>query len=531
MAPSTGALEVLNLSVAALLLLKLIGTSKNIEGKKTVPQRLRFLLDTNVLIPLQSPFQVLEGNLANFVRLASIGGHQLMYHPANIADFERDSNVSRRQQNLQRIKQYPALHDPAPCVWNSPTTGANDACDNELLYALYCDAVHALVTEDKGIHAKARVHGIAHRVYTIQTAEDWLKRLHETRLIILPNIQDAPLHSLTPELTEGFFDSLRDGYPAAANRDGFDEWFRRKAREDRHAWVYRDAGGSLGAICIYQVQHDETLNDAGDVLAGAALKLCTFKVGEAVRGRKVGELFLKAAFRFATENSCENVFITAKSNSQDYLIRVLKDFGFDERGTYLGDTVLVKPHPVVQPEPEGVESTEYVRRFFPHYRADTAVQKFLVPIQPHYHCILFPDYSAIQPGLFAPTGNIGNAIKLAYLCHAPTKSVRAGDVLLFYRTKDEKAVTSIGVVEQFEVSADGAQIASLVSRRTVYSIGEIDELAKKPTKVILFRLIGHLSAPVPYEKLMQDGVVTGPIQSIRKVSDASFSRVLTASRR
>ena len=270
-------------------------------------QRLRFLLDTNVLIPLQDSLQVLESNLANFVRLASIGGHQLTHHPANIADFERDPNIERRQRNLQRIRQFPALNNPAACIWNTPETSANDACDNELLYALYCDAVHALVTEDKGIHAKARAHGLAHRVYTIQTAEDWLKRLHETRQIVLPNIQDVPLHSLTPELEETFFDSLRDGYPASVGLSGFDEWFRRKAKEDRHAWVYRADDGALGAICIYQIQTDEVLNDAGERLPGPALKLCTFKVGEAVRGRKIGELFLKAAFRFATENSCENI--------------------------------------------------------------------------------------------------------------------------------------------------------------------------------------------------------------------------------
>ncbi len=494
-----------------------------------MPQRLRFLLDTNVLIPLQDSLQVLEGNLANFVRLASIGGHQLMYHPANIADFERDTSLERRQRNLQRIRQYPALHDPAPCIWNTEETSPNDACDNELLYALHCDAVHALVTEDKGIHAKARSRGLDHRVYTIQTAEDWLRRLHETRQIILPNIQDVPLHSLTPELEGTFFDGLRAGYPAAAGRDDFDDWFRRKAREDRHAWVYRDSSGALGAICIYQVQNDEVLNDAGEVLFGPALKLCTFKVGEPVRGRKIGELFLKAAFRFATENGCEHLFITTKAENQDYLIRVLMDFGFEERGTYRGDIVLVKRHPVSPPPIEGIDPNEYIRRYFPHYRSDPTVQKFLVPIKPQYHEILFPDYEPIQQRLFAPIGNIGNAIKLAYLCHAQTKSICPGDVLLFYRTDDEKAVTSLGVVEQFEVSSDGAQIASLVSRRTVYSLDEINVLARKLTKVILFRLIGHLSTAVPYERLMRDEVVTGPIQSIRRVSDVSFSRVLAAS--
>jgi len=494
-----------------------------------VSQRLRFLLDTNVLIPLQDSLQVLEGSLANFVRLASIGGHQLMHHPANIADFERDPNTERRSRNLQRIRQFPALQAPAVCVWNYPETSPNDACDNELLYALNCDAVHALVTEDRGIHAKARLRGLAHRVYTIQTAEDWLKRLHETRQIVLPNIQDVPLHSLTPELEGSFFDSLRVGYPEAPGRDGFDAWFRRKAREDRHSWVYRDNNGVLGAICIYHIQSGEVLNDANEILPGAALKLCTFKVGESVRGRKIGELFLKAAFRFASENSCEHVFITAKADDQDYLIRVLIDFGFVEQGTYQGDLVLVKQHPIAPPPAVDIEPTEYVRRYYPHYRSDSTVQKFLVPIQPQYHEILFPDYTSIQPGLFAPVGNVGNAIKLAYLCHAQTKSIRPGDILLFYRTEDEKAVTSLGVVEQFAVSSNGAQIASLVSRRTVYSLGEIDELARKPTKVILFRLIGHLSVTVPYDQLMREGVVTGPIQSIRKVSDVSFSRVLSAS--
>lgn len=496
-----------------------------------MPQRLRFLLDTNVLIPLQDSLQVLEGNLANFVRLANIGGHQLMYHPANVADFERDTNAERRQRNLQRIRLYPALHDPAPCVWNTSDTTPNDACDNELLYALHCDAVHALVTEDKGIHAKARSHGLAHRVYTIQTAEDWLKRLHETRQIVLPNIHNVPLHSLTPELPTVFFDSLRNGYPAIQGRDGFDEWFRRKAREDRHAWVYRDDSGALAAICIYQIQNDEVLNDAGDILSGSALKLCTFKVGESVRGRKIGELFLKAAFRYATENTCEHIFITANAEGQDYLIGVLMDFGFAERGTDRGDMVLVKSHPSAQPPIDGLAPTEYVRRYFPHFRSDSMVQKFLVPIQPHYHEILFPDYTPVQPRLFAPTGNVGNAIKLAYLCHAQTNSIHPGDVLLFYRTGDEKAVTSLGVVERFEISSDGAQIASLVSRRTVYSIDEIDALAQKPTKVILFRLVGHFPTIIPYERLMLDEVVTGPIQSIRKVSDVAFSRVLSASGR
>lgn len=488
-------------------------------------KQLTLLLDTNVLIPLQDSYKVLDESLASFHRLAVLGGHHLVYHPASLADFERDADPVRRARNLQQVKLYPALDTPAKCPWNGPSTSPNDACDNEILYALQCDAAHALVTEDKGLQSKARALGLSNRTHTIQTAEDWLRRLHQPRDIQLPNIDDVPLHSLTPELGGSFFSSLRAAYTP------FDGWFRDKAREGRKAWVYRDHTGLLSAICVYAVQVDEAITDDGQQLAGKALKLCTFKVGESVRGRKIGELFLKAAFRYASENACENIFIHADVQKHSYLVNLLSDFGFDDRGGYGNDRVFVKVHPQKAPSLSGLDPFTYVQRFYPHYQADTNVRKFLVPIQSGFHQILFPDYQGAQSVLFLAGGNVGNAIKLAYLCHAQTKEIRAGDIVLFYRTGDAQSVTSLGVVERFEVLQDAARIAALVRRRTVYSIGEIEEMAAQPTKVILFRLVEHLPRSVTYQRLLDDSIVSGPIQSITKIPDVAFSRVLAAAGR
>jgi GNAT superfamily N-acetyltransferase len=489
-----------------------------------VSHQLTLLLDTNVLIPLQDTYAVLADNLANFHRLALMGGHKLVYHPASIQDFERDTDLDRRTRNLEHIRRYPALERPAKCPWTTPATSPNDACDNEILYALECDAVHALVTEDKRLLTKARARGLGHRTYNIQTAEDWLRRLHQPFNVSLPNIDDVPLHSLTPELPDAFFNSLRDGY------EGFDDWFRKKAREGRKAWVYRDEAGVLGAICVYDVQTNEVVTDEGMRLIGRALKLCTFKVGQSVRGRKVGELFLKAAFRYGTENGCEHIFIHADVEKHSYLVNLLTDFGFDDGGSYGTDRVFVKQHPINAPDAEGLSALDYVRRFFPHYQWGPQVQKFLVPIQHEFHTILFPDYPALQSQLFAPQGSVGNAIKLAYLCHAASKQIRPGDLLLFYRSEDEQAVTSLGVVDQFAVLSDAARIAALVSRRTVYSIKEIEKMANRPTKVILFRLVKHFPSPASLTRLLDDGVVAGNIQSITKISDDAFSRVLAVAR-
>lgn len=149
-----------------------------------------------------------------------------------------------------------------------------------------------------------------------------------------------------------------------------------------------------------------------------------------------------------------------------------------------------------------------------------------------HHQILFPDYE--NPGTALPANHprthVGNAIKLAYLSHAPSNQVRPGDIILFYRTHDVKAITTLGIVEHFEVSDSATDIARLVSRRTVYSEQEIMDIAQRLTKVILFRLIEHLPNRVPYNWLQQNRV-RGPIQSIRCITDESFSRILRAAGR
>lgn len=490
-----------------------------------MPLRLRFLLDTNILIPLQDSFITLTPNLTNFIRLANQGGHQLLYHPASEEDIRRDANAERRNRTLARLPQYTLLQEGPACPWNDYATSVNDACDNRILYALQNEAAHYLVTEDQKLHAKAKLRGLGDRVYFIQTAEDRLRRLHEADQVVLPNIQDVELHTLTSSLGDAFFDSLRADYD-------FDTWFREKARQGRRAWIYRGQDtGAPSAICIYDIQHDEEINDMGESLPGPSLKLCTFKVGVEVRGRKIGELFLRAAFSYATDQGCEHIFIHTKPAEQEHLIALLEDFGFSEYGDYQGDKVYVKQHPINAPAVD-VPPFEYLKRFYPHYRNDIGIRKFIVPIVPLYHKILFPDYE--NPGVALPAthpnAHVGNAIKLAYLCHSLSNQIRPGDVIFFYRSHDMKSITTIGIVEHFVTSTSSSEIARLVSRRTVYSQQDIESMSERPTKVILFRLIEHLPNRVTYAWLQQNHI-RGPIQTIRSITDESFSRILRAAGR
>lgn len=490
---------------------------------------MRFLLDTNVLIPLEDSQVALKPSQAAFVRLASDNGHPLVYHPASERDIRRDRDPERLQRTLNRLGQYVRLEHLPPCPWNGLETDPNDAADNEILFALSLHAARFLVTEDLGIHRKAKAMGLADRVLTIQMAADLLRRLHDRRKVRLPNIIEMPLHGITDKLSSPFFDSLREGY------SGFEHWFREKAEEGRNAWVCRTSSGSLRGLCIFAIQHDMEITAEGMVLLGAALKLCTFKVGEEERGQKIGELLLKAAFQYATDNGIEHVFITADPDRQQRLIELLNDFGFGCVGKdpkNRRDDVLLKRHPL-EPPPAEADPVAYFRAYFPHFMAGPNQGKFIVPVQPKFHEILFPDYRREgdpTPLFDLPQANAaGNAIKLAYLCHSGTKQVNPGDLVLMYRSEDHRSVTSLGVVERFETLEDADAIIGLVRRRTVYSMEEIQEIAAKPTKVMLFRLVRHLRHPVPLPRLRKDGVLKGPPQSITRISHESFLRLMDAS--
>jgi len=490
-----------------------------------MPIRLRFLLDTNILIPLQDSMIVLQPALTDFIRLCNAHGHQLLYHPASVEDIQRDSNAERRDRTLARLAQYTLLQEGSPCPWNAPGSSVNDECDNRILWALEQNAAHALVTEDQKLHRKARDRGLSDRVYFIQSAQDWLQRLHEPAEVTLPNIEEVELHTLTPQLGGAFFETIRNDYA------GFNQWFGRIAMEGRRAWVYREPGqDEVQAICIFTVQTDERITDDGQVLEGQALKLCTFKVGEAVRGRKIGELFLRAAFQFGTNHQCEHIFLHANEEQQMHLTSLIEDFGFRAVGTYMDDAVFVKDHPT-QPPAIQLAAFDYVRRYYPHYLDDLDVQKFIVPIQPEFHDILFPDWMAPGQALPAdhPQRHVGNAIKLAYLSNSLSKLPRPGDLVLFYRSHDHKAITTLGVVERYEWMGEADEIARVVSRRTVYTDAQIASMTRDETKVMLFRLIRHFENPVPIEQLLaHPRIINGHIQSITHIPDESFSRILTA---
>jgi GNAT superfamily N-acetyltransferase len=447
-----------------------------VESGPRTEAALKLLLDTNIFIPLEpaTASDVVENTqvAARAWQLAQTGGHTAFLHPASRFDVERDKNRDRAELRRVLLGKYPVLPDPPELtpllqgIIGRAVRGTNDWVDDCLLAALQADAVDLLISQDKGLRSKARRLGIEDRVLTL----DETIRLLGGRPVSIapPAVRAVKAHALPVD--DPIWQSFREDYA------GFDEWFRKCRLEHRQAWRI-DGSGSLAAFCIIK---NETLGDPE--LGAAPLKICSFKVAEQYNGFKYGELLLKTVFDYAATNDATGLFVTVFPKHVG-LIELLEDFGFRRRitATSLGELVLVK-----RLEPTGhLDGLAYHIAFGPP-RFDGGRPWFIVPIQPKYSDVLFPETS-LTPSLFEGRLSFGNAIRKAYLCHSACRQLERGSVLVFFRTQAQQGVIAIGVVEDTMVSSSPDLILRSVARRTVYSAEEVTELCRRSVLAIRFR--------------------------------------------
>lgn len=473
-----------------------------------------FLLDSNIAIksdPLSAAVEPDAALAMEFHRLATTHHHDLRVHPASLDDFGRIVDPVKRLARMtvferyERIVNPPAIGESQRAQLGTPAPGSNEDVDQRLLAAVLGHAAGYLVTQDQGIHSKAHRLGVGDRVLTLADALAFLRNLHPAPPTPPPAVRRIKAHEL--HLDDPIFDGLRADYGGAA----FDRWFVEKAaRGGRDALLIGGQDEAHAAIALLKVEPN---GEHG--VQGPLLKISTFKVAPTYSGQKYGELLLKAIFEQAHNDSLAGIFVTVFAKQQA-LIDLLDDFGFKVQPVKTGAGELVLAKDLRRSlAPQSMDPLEFHVRYGPPALRMRGVRSFLVPIEPRWHQVLFPDAEPLDPqgGLFPKflglqTQPFGNALRKAYLCNSPTRLLSPGSPLLFYRSQDEKAVFVVGVCEQTHVSRDPAEIAALVGRRTVYSYSQIEELARLgEVLVVLFRQDRVLRQdPITLEDLQREGV-------------------------
>lgn len=284
---------------------------------------MKLLIDTNIIIGLEDAGEIKE-RFADLVRKSGENNIKIFVHEASKEDINRDKDKSRRAATLSKIAKFPLLKGVATPdnaaleAKYGPLKKANDLVDVKLLHAASINVADFLVTEDDGLHRRAKAAGLADRVFTVADALAWIKQTFEPDQVFLPAVQSVKAYSL--DFNDPLFNELRSDYV------GFDKWAAKCRNEHRECWIIKDGAALAGII----IRKDETHSEAQTQHSGPKiLKLCTFKVPEAYRGQKLGEQLLKQALWYAQRNKYDLVYLTAYAK-QEPLIRLLEEYGFSQ---------------------------------------------------------------------------------------------------------------------------------------------------------------------------------------------------------
>lgn len=483
---------------------------------------MKLLIDTNVVIALEDA-GIVEKRFSDFVRTASENGVELFAHKASLEDVERDKDEKRRAMTKSRFKKFKMINKPkrvdpdALSERFGPIRKDNDLVDVLLLEALDRNAVDVLVTEDVGIQRRARTAGIGDRVFSTLEALNWITNLFQADAIELPSVEEVPAYDI--DFKDAIFDELRADYGGAK----FDAWTVKCCRDHRPCWVVYEDDVLAGII----IRKDEGHAEAGTRNAGPAiLKLCTFKVAAASRGRKLGEQLLKQALWHAQRNDYDLVYLTAYPKQQ-HLIWLLEEFGFEQtielpHGELVFEKPLGRGPLALLP---GETAVNAAHRAYPRFHDGVDVRKFAIPIRPEFHKILFPERS--PPGEFDP-GRPGNTIKKVYLTHSRSKQMRPGDVIFFFMSKgkhaDSQSITSVGVITGLHLTQNHNQLAQITAGRSAYTDQQLRVLAAhNPVRAIDFLLLGHLEQRIPRSDLLAHGILNDSPQSVTRIQPQSYT--------
>lgn len=481
------------------------------------------LIDTNVFIEREGNWAIPDAH-QELENLLKSNGHRILVHPLSKEEIRNYENEDGRERAESKIATYPELSFPKyPKPSDSDfrqhvPRGAdfNEEVDNALLFAVYRDLVHYLVTEDQGIHDKAEALDIKDQVVTIEEGRD---EFTENRPAFEgpPSIQKVKVREL--EVEDPIFDSLKTDY-------GFEEWFA--SIPDRDAYVNWNPDGSVGAILILKPNEAEEIGDEPTLPKRERLKVCTLKVASGRRGSKTGELLISIAIQEAIQHGLEEIYLTHHQTENDHLVELISQYGFQRASEKAnGESVFVKrltPGPGDDPDP-----LETNIRFYPSFYDGPEVKKFLVPIQPEYHSKLFPTYEKRQPKLSEFSGQFlseGNAIKKAYLCHSNIRKVAQGDIILFYRSHDHMEITTLGVCDRVKYDVTSVdEVKEIVGRRSVFNHRELADFVESPTMVTLFKWHFDFENPLHYQLLLDEGILTGPLLSIKEIDNGDYEYI------
>lgn len=389
---------------------------------------MKILLDTTIIIHREAS-AIFNEDIGNLFRWLDKLHYEKCVHPLTLEEIKKHKDKKVVEAFKVKLSSYVVLKTEAPLapsvkkISESQDKTANDFNDTKLINELINDRVDYLISDDKGIHEKARLLGIDSKVFTI---DSFLEKVtaENPDLVSYKTLSVKKSYFGKINLKDIFFNSFLEDYY------GFDKWFNKKSNEI--AYVCLDSDKIIAFLYLKRENEDEYYSDISPIFPKKKrLKIGTFKVN--LNGFKLGERFLKIVFDNALKQNVDEIYVTLFNKRPEHqrLINLFLEWGFKYWGK--------------KSTPTGEEEV-YVRSFvksfdasnpkftFPHISLKSNV--FMVSIYPEYHTNLFPDsiLRTESPEEFVENEPFRNALSKIYVSRSINRNLKRGDIIVFYRT-------------------------------------------------------------------------------------------------
>ena len=497
---------------------------------------MKILLDTNLIIHREAS-TVVRDDIGEVYRWIDNLKYQKFIHPDTVKELSSHEDARVVRSMTAKIGAYNQLRTITPdsneiAKLRLNDTTPQDVCDTNIIKELHSGKVDILLSEDNGIHRKAGILRASEKVYTI---DDFLQkvRIENPKLTsykVLP-IREEYFGNIDVD-NEPFFESFIKDYK------GFSEWF--KSKSDEEAYVCYSAKQGLVAFLYVKIEDEyENYSDISPAFQKKKrLKIGTLKVVQT--GRKMGERFLKIVFDNALINKVDEIYVTIfEKEDLLRLISLLEEWGFKRHGTKSSksgkEAVFVRDFSLsfnpVDP-----------RLTYPYL--NTRGRKFIVPIKPDYHTKLLPDsiLRTESPSDYDENLPHQNSLQKVYVSRSIERDLRLGDIIVFYRTRDEErqisayyssVTTTLGVVQGVELDIRTFEgLRKACDKRTVFTDDELKELwDRRAIQPFVVNFLYFYSFPkrLNLKKLTELGIIESAPRGFERLSDEKFELLMKES--
>ncbi|MCB5442401.1 GNAT family N-acetyltransferase [[Ruminococcus] lactaris] len=295
------------------------------------------------------------------------------------------------------------------------------------------------------------------------------------------------------DLSDSFFNSLKNDYQGSSKTTEFNAWFKAKAAEGRSALVFDDEEG-LGAFIAIKHECERIELDEKTMPAIERMKISTFLISPRYRGQRLGEGAIGLVLWKWQDWGCDEVYVTVFETHND-LISQLEKFGFELAGHRDGECVYVKSRKRIDYS-DAYKSFPFVKPNFD--------EAGYIAVNDYFHNTLFP-YSELRrrttPKIIL---DVSNGISKTYIGSSTSQlGFKAGDPVFIYSKHTgngqpgyKSCVTTYCIVKDIvQVKQHGRALLSYeeylarISNKSVYDPIELQNQYNNKSSLILIELV------------------------------------------